>query len=82
MARLELMTRLDQIKIHKSWEDWAVLSLGAALIVSPAFDSARLTPVVLLNTNVVGFLILCFALSELSLVEVWDEKASWCLVSG
>lgn len=73
------MARLDQMRIHKSWEDWVVLGLGAALIVSPAFDPASLTPVVVLNTIVVGFLILCLAISELALVERWDEQANLAL---
>jgi hypothetical protein len=73
------MASLDQMKIHKSWEDWAVLAFGAALIVSPALDPASLTPVVLLNSIVVGFLILCLAISELSLAERWDEQANLAL---
>ncbi len=71
------MASLDQMKIHKSWEDWAVLGLGAALIVSP--DPASLMPVVVLNTIVVGFLIVCLAMSELSRVERWDEQANLAL---
>ena len=73
------MARLDQMKIHKSWEDWVILGLGAALIVSPAFDPVSLIPVALLNAILVGFLILCFALSELSVVERWDERANLAL---
>ena len=73
------MAGLVQMKIHKSWEDWVVLGLGAALIVSPAFDPVSLIPVALLNAIVVGFLILCFALSELLLVERWDERANLAL---
>ena len=73
------MAGLVQMKIHKSWEDWVVLGLGTALIVSPAFDPVSLIPVALLNAIVVGFLILCFALSELLLVERWDERANLAL---
>ena len=73
------MARLDQMKIHKSWEDWVILGLGAALIVSPAFDPVSLMPVALPNAILVGFLILCFALSELSVVERWDERANLAL---
>lgn len=73
------MVSLDQMKIHKSWEDWAVFAFGATLIMSPAFDPASLTPLVLLNSIVVGFLILCLAISELSLVERWDEQANLAL---
>ena len=63
------MARLDQMKIHKSWEDWVILGLGAALIVSSAFDPVSLIPVALLNAIVVGFLILC----------CWDERANLAL---
>lgn len=73
------MNRLDQLRTHRSWEDWTLLVLGAALIVSPAFDPTSLTPAALLNAVVVGFLILCFALSELSLVERWEERANLAL---
>jgi SPW repeat len=73
------MARIDQFKVHKSWEDWIILGLGAALIVSPAFDSVTRTPLVLLNAIMVGFLILCLAISELSLIEQWDEWVSLVL---
>ena len=69
------MARLDLMKVHKSWEDWTALALGAVLIVSPAFDPAQLTPLVLLNAIVVGFFIVCLAMSELSLIERWEERA-------
>lgn len=69
------MARLVQLSLHRSWEDWTALLCGAVLIVSPAFDSAMLTPVVLLNAIVVGFIILCLAMSELSLIERWEERA-------
>ena len=80
------MASLDQFKIHKSWEDWAILGLGAALIVSPALDPAVPTPLVVLNVIVVGFLILCLAISELSLIERWDEwgnllLGAWMIVA-
>jgi SPW repeat len=73
------MARLDQISVHKSWEDWTILVLGAALVVSPAFDPGSISPLVLMNAIVVGFLILCLALSELVLIERWDERANCAL---
>ena len=69
------MARLDLIKVHKSWEDWTALGLGVVLVVSPALDPVQLTPLVLLNATVVGFFILCLAMSELSLIERWEERA-------
>ncbi len=79
------MLRIDQLKAHRSWEDWIIFSLGATLIVSPAFDP-RHTSLALLNAIVIGFLVLCLALSELSLMERWDERATlmfgvWMIVS-
>jgi SPW repeat len=74
------MTRLNQIRnqldVHRSWEDWIIFGLGMALIVSPALDPAHAAPLVLLNTIVVGFLVMCLAMSELALVERWDEWAN------
>jgi SPW repeat len=80
------MARIDNMKTHKSWEDWVILGLGAALIVSPAFDPSALTPMVITNAIVAGFLIISLAVSELSLMERWEEcvnlaLGSWMIVA-
>lgn len=73
------MARLDQFSVHKYWEDWTILILGSALVVSPAFDPGSISPLVIMNAIVVGFLIVCLALSELLLIERWDERANFAL---
>lgn len=79
------MLRIAQLKAHRSWEDWTIFGIGTALIFSPALDPAY-TSLALLNAIVVGFLVICLAMSELSLVERWDERAAlffgvWMIVS-
>jgi SPW repeat len=64
---------------HKSWEDWAVLALGAALLLSPTTDNAALTPLIVANVVIVGFVVMAVAVSELMLAEHWDARVSFAL---
>jgi hypothetical protein len=64
---------------HKSWEDWAVFGLGAALLLTPIADSAALTPLVVSNVVIVGFAVMAVAISELMLAEHWDARVSLAL---
>jgi hypothetical protein len=64
---------------HKSWEDWAVFALGAALLLSPVMDNSALTPLVVSNLVVVGFAVMAVAISELMLAERWDARVTLAL---
>lgn len=64
---------------HKTWEDWAAMLLGAAVICSPALDTSMATPMIVFNTILVGFLLLVFALSEFELAERWVERLQFAL---
>ena len=64
---------------HKSWEDWAVFALGAALLLSPVLDNSSLSPLVVSNLVVVGFAVMAVAISELMLAERWDARMSLVL---
>lgn len=71
---------------HKSWEDWTVILLGAAVVCSPALDPTMATPVVVLNAILIGFMLIVFAISEFELAERWVERLQfalglWLLVS-
>jgi hypothetical protein len=64
---------------HKSWEDWAVLALGAVLLLSPIADSSTLTPLIVSNVVIVGFAVMAVAISELMLAERWDARVTFAL---
>jgi hypothetical protein len=64
---------------HKSWEDWAVFALGGAILLSPLIDSSGLTPLVLANLVIVGFVVMAVAVSELMLAERWDARITGVL---
>jgi hypothetical protein len=73
------MVRLGLSREHRTWEDLALMLLGAAYVVSPAFDVADASPFVLINAVVVGFLLIVFALSEFELPEMWVERVMFGL---
>jgi hypothetical protein len=64
---------------HKSWEDWLVLALGGALLLSPVMDDASLPPLVIANVVVVGFAVMVAAVSELMLAQRWDARLTLVL---
>lgn len=73
------MTAISDLKTHRAWEDWLAMCLGALVILSPAIDPGSATPTALLNGVVVGFLVICLAMSELILIERWEEGAEVAL---
>ena len=73
------MLRLTLPHEHKAWEDWAVFALGGAVLLSPIMDNTALTPLVVANLVVVGFLIMAVAISELMLAERWDARMTLAL---
>lgn len=74
------MDRTTFLKTHRAWEDWAVLLLGALVILSPAVDPTWVTPAALINAATVGFLVVTLAMTELAYNERWEERLS--LVTG
>lgn len=76
------MATMRRPATHRSWEDWTTMALGGLIALSPAFDPATSAShsYVLLNSIAVGFFVICLAMSELAVIERWDEKAN--LVAG
>lgn len=72
------MSRFQFFDTHRTWEDWAGIALGTAVIVSPLLFDRSVPDRALLNTMTVGVLVV--ALSALELVDLrrWQE---WLLLA-
>jgi peptidoglycan/LPS O-acetylase OafA/YrhL len=73
-------------RTHRSWEDWFGMLLGVLIVVSPWFpmqsshevvDSER--SAMILNTFVIGMLVLGLAQREYVALQRWEEVAEIAL---
>ena len=70
-------------RIHRPWEDWVGMLLGVLIIVSPWFPMQASHDVVnsersymILNTFVIGMLVLGLAQLEYVALQRWEEGAA------
>jgi len=58
---------------HRQWEDWASMGLGLLIVISPWLTERPPTEAALLNTMIVGLLVLCIGALELAFLRRWEE---------
>jgi hypothetical protein len=61
------------LQIHRSWEDWGSMALGALILFSPIVAQTIDMPYVTLNAMLVGSLVILLGWQELVLLEAWEE---------
>ena len=87
------MSDFRYFKTHRTWEDWAGMLLGMAIILSPWFPTQASHEVVdaersyvILNTFTVGMLVFGLAQLEYVALQRWEEVAAiflalWLIIS-
>ena len=68
MAKLSI----EDLRVHRPWEDWLGMGLGALVVFSPwalAAEDLAIT----LNALAIGVMIYSVSALELKLVEVWED---------
>lgn len=63
---------VHQLRVHRPWEDWLGMALGALTVFSPwALGADDL--LIALNALIVGVLIYSVSALELRAVEIWED---------
>jgi len=59
--------------VHRTWEDWVGILIGALIVLSPSFAGQADDPSVMLNAGLIGVLVLSLAAVELVDLHRWEE---------
>jgi hypothetical protein len=62
----------NQLRVHRPWEDWLGMGLGALTVFSPWVLGAD-DLLIALNALVVGVLIYSVSALELRMAEIWED---------
>jgi hypothetical protein len=73
------MARFLSFSVHRPWEDWVSGVLGLAVIASPILAPFQLVQITMLNTLIVGILLLGLAVFEIMLAGRWEEILEFAL---
>src|SRR5438552_11353615 len=65
---------------HRTWEDWVGIAFGSLIVVSPLFVGQTVDEAVVLNTGLIGTVVLALAALQLADLHRWEELAE--LASG
>jgi len=61
--------------IHRTWEDWVTIALGAGIVVSPWLAGTTEPLIVVWNTVLIGMVVGALGAFELIRLERWEEGA-------
>ncbi|MBV8839260.1 MAG: SPW repeat protein [Alphaproteobacteria bacterium] len=61
--------------VHRSWEDWLTMALGAVTAASPWFAGAGEPWIVAWNTVLIGAMVILLGVAEFYYLELWEEVA-------
>jgi hypothetical protein len=75
MATLNNMEPLG-LSVHRSWEDFAAIALGALIVASPFIVGFEGMTVMLVTTIVAGGLVMAVGLMELAAHRLWEEAVA------
>jgi hypothetical protein len=67
------MAGLRLFDVHREWEDWFGMLLGVVIGTSPWLVAEIFGQAIVLNTMIVGALVLVLALLQLSSLQRWEE---------
>jgi hypothetical protein len=65
--------------IHRTWEEWCGMALGAMIVLSPWFGERPDDGAVILNALLVGVLVFGLAQLEYLSLQRWEEAGSFVL---
>ncbi len=76
-VRFSGIHRLDihRLDIHQTWEDWATITLGIVIVVSPWLAGTTEPLMVVWNTFLIGMVVAVLGAFELIRLERWEEGA-------
>jgi ABC-type branched-subunit amino acid transport system permease subunit len=67
------MAMTQNLSVHRHWEDWCSMGIGAVILLSPIIGQTVEFPYVTLNAVMVGVVVMLLAWLELILLETWEE---------
>lgn len=74
------MTAIRIFKVHRTWEDWVGILIGLLIVISPWVAQAADSQFVVMNTVIVGALVLSLAGMEIVVLRTSEEW--WELACG
>jgi hypothetical protein len=67
------MTGVRFFGVHRTWEDWAGMIVGALIAASPWLTGQTGNNVAIWNAVVIGTLVLVLAALQLASLQLWEE---------
>jgi hypothetical protein len=67
------MADIRILNMHRNWEDWLGMALGAIIGLSPWLAGEQDNPAILWNVVIVGALVIALAAMELASLQRWEE---------
>ncbi len=67
------MARINFFAVHRTWEDWLGMALGLLVVLSPVLAGSGGNDAVMVNSGLVGVLILSLGALELVDLRRWEE---------
>jgi hypothetical protein len=67
------MAGIRIFEVHRTWEDWVGILLGLLIVLSPWFAGEEGSQAVMLNSGLIGVLVLALAAVELVDLHRWEE---------
>ena len=75
----KLLSNLNVLKTHRSWEDLFSAALGVLLLVSPILVQGDMPPPVMFSVFSAGIVILALSLFEIMMAGRWEEVIQFVL---
>ncbi len=75
----KLLSNLNVLKTHRSWEDLFSAALGVLLLVSPILVQGDMPPPVMFSVLIAGIVILAVSLFEIMMAGRWEEVIQFFL---
>ena len=61
--------------IHRKWEDWLTIALGAVTVISPWLTGQTEPALLVWSAVITGLLVIAFAALQLVTLQLWEEGA-------
>ena len=80
------MAGIRLLDVHRTWEDWFGIAMGALIGMTPAIAGQADNPTILYNAALVGVLVLVLGAFEMVDLHRWEEGAeiacgAWLIAS-
>lgn len=69
------MAGVQFLGIHRKWEDWLTIALGAIAVVSPWLTGQTEPAIIVWSAVITGLLVIVFAALQLVTLQLWEEGA-------